>query len=62
VFVRIAAGSHFTMFEYSRRALHRHGLEWLASGTVGGARSAEFHSDRDGALSPLESAQAVAAQ
>jgi pimeloyl-ACP methyl ester carboxylesterase len=61
-FVRIAAGSHFTMFEYSRRALHRHGLEWLAKGTVGGATSGEFHSDRDGALSPLATAPGVAAQ
>ena len=52
-FVRIGAASHFVMFEYARRALHRHGLEWLASGTVGGARFGEFHSDRDGALSPL---------
>jgi len=54
VFVRIGAASHFAMFEHARRALHRHGLEWLASGTVGGARSGEFHSDRDGALFPLD--------
>jgi pimeloyl-ACP methyl ester carboxylesterase len=62
VFVRIAAGSHFTMFEYSRRALHRHGLEWLESGTVGGSTLGEFHSDRYGALSPLEATRTVAAQ
>jgi pimeloyl-ACP methyl ester carboxylesterase len=60
VFVKIEAGSHFAMFEYARRALHRHGLEWLEKGTVGGEKLGEFYSDREGALSPLAAEPAQA--
>jgi pimeloyl-ACP methyl ester carboxylesterase len=62
VFVRIEAASHFAMFEYARRALHRHALEWLGKSTVGGATLGEFHSDREGDLKPLATERAAAAQ
>ncbi|MCC7486014.1 MAG: alpha/beta fold hydrolase [Burkholderiales bacterium] len=52
LFIKVACASHFVSFERGRHLLHRATREWLAGGTVDGARTGEFFADVDGRLSP----------
>lgn len=47
VFISIACGSHFLVWEKNHGALHEASRQWLASGTFNGAKRGEFRMKRD---------------
>lgn len=54
VFVRIDGASHFVQYERGRHVVHRLSQEWLRNGSIADATRAEFASDWDGKLRPLD--------
>ena len=57
VFIKVACASHFIQYERGRHVLHRATREWLETGAIEGARSAELHADADGKLEKLRPEQ-----
>ena len=47
VFISIACGSHFLVWEKNHGALHEASRQWLVNGTFNGSRRGEFHIKRD---------------
>jgi pimeloyl-ACP methyl ester carboxylesterase len=50
VFVEVACGSHFLIYEKNRRVLHAASKEWLPHGTVAGQKQGYVNADRDGKI------------
>lgn len=50
VFVKVACGSHFLIYEKNRRVLHAASKEWLLHGTVAGKKQGYLSADRDGKI------------
>lgn len=47
VFISIACGSHFLVWEKNHGALHEASRQWLVNGTFNGSKRGEFHMKRD---------------
>lgn len=49
-FLQVACASHFMMWERGRHVQRRAAAEWLAHGTLDGARNATFRTDEEGCI------------
>jgi pimeloyl-ACP methyl ester carboxylesterase len=53
VFVSVACGSHFLLWERDRDILHQASIEWLRDGTFQGASSGVFRADENGSIAAV---------
>jgi pimeloyl-ACP methyl ester carboxylesterase len=50
VFVKVACGSHYLIYEKNRKVLHAASKEWLLHGTVNGKKQGYLSADADGKI------------
>ena len=53
VYVAVACGSHFLLWEKDRGVLHEASVEWLRDGTYQGATTGQFRVNEQGQIAPL---------
>lgn len=53
VFMSVAGGTHFMNWEKQRRVLHKASIDWLKSGSLGGATMGSFRADEEGVVTKI---------